>query len=151
MQEPSPEPSPRKKSVVVNAGPFASFAERRIASAMQKYIVPWAIAIHGLSFAKRMTIDSVKEMLIAIIDEKELMPGHPNCAKEVAKYPLAFGDFARKVKAAAGISLLAFMFSISHIVLHGLTPCPRALRASPGQTPCHYEGSPGQTLREHRS
>ena len=68
---------------------------------MQKYIVPWSIAIHGLSFAKRMTIDSVKEMLIAIIDEKELMPGHPNCAKEVARYLLAFEDFAKKVKAAA--------------------------------------------------
>ena len=108
MQEPSPEPSPRKKSVVVNAGPFASFAERRIASAMQKYIVPWSIAIHGLSYAKRMSIDSVKEMLIAIIDEKELMPGHPSCAKEVAKYPLAFGDFARKVKAAAGIAIVGF-------------------------------------------
>jgi hypothetical protein len=37
-------PSPRKMNVDVHADPFASFAFKRVASAMQKIIVPWGLA-----------------------------------------------------------------------------------------------------------
>jgi hypothetical protein len=33
-------------------GPFASFAERKVATAIQKTIVQWSIAMFGLSFPK---------------------------------------------------------------------------------------------------
>jgi hypothetical protein len=48
-----------------------------------------------------LTIESYKEMLVAIIDAEELMPGHPDCAKEAKLYPVAFGDLVKKVKFAA--------------------------------------------------
>ncbi len=70
---------------------------------MQKYIVPWNIALHGLSYAKKMTDKDIKAQLIAIIDSENLMPGFPDCATQAKRHSVAFGDFARKVKAAAGM------------------------------------------------
>ncbi len=60
--------------------------------------------MHGLSFAKNMKVDSVKEKLIAIIDAEQLMPSYPNCAAEARNYSVAIGDLAKKVKNAAGMS-----------------------------------------------
>jgi hypothetical protein len=41
-----------KKKVEVKLGPFTSFTERKVATAIQKFIFPWGIAIFGLSFQK---------------------------------------------------------------------------------------------------
>ena len=68
---------------------------------MQKYIVPWNIALHGLYYAKRMPDKDIKAQLIAIIDSENLMPGFPDCATQAKKHSVAFGDFERRVKAAA--------------------------------------------------
>ena len=46
--------------------------------------------MHGLSYAKNMSIETVKEMLIAIIDADQLMPGYPDCKAEAKKYSVAF-------------------------------------------------------------
>jgi hypothetical protein len=60
--------------------------EKSVATAMQKFIVPWSIAIHCFSFTVNMKLDNIKEiMLIAIIDEQHLMPGFPNGAAEAKK------------------------------------------------------------------
>jgi hypothetical protein len=71
---------------------------------MQIFIVPWSIAILALSFAKSMKLDNIKGMLIAIIDEQHLMPGYSNCAAEAKKHSVVFGDFAKRVKNAAGMN-----------------------------------------------
>ncbi len=42
-------PVSRKKTVVVQAGSFATFSEKSVASSMQKYIVPWSIALYCLA------------------------------------------------------------------------------------------------------
>jgi hypothetical protein len=42
-QEPQ---SATKTEIDVDAGPFAAFNEKKTASAMQKFIVPWNIALH---------------------------------------------------------------------------------------------------------
>ncbi len=47
-----------KKQVEVQLGPFACFALRKVATAIQKYIVPWSIAMFGLSFQKMQTIET---------------------------------------------------------------------------------------------
>ena len=96
-------PSAAKKEIVVKTGPFAVFSEKRTASLMQKFIVPWNIAIHGLSYAKKLTEKDIKAQLIAIIDSENLMPGYASCAVEASKYSVAFGDLAKRVKAAAGM------------------------------------------------
>ncbi len=75
LQVPPAAQSPIKKSVDVNSGPFATFLEKKVATAMQKLIVPWGIAIH-LSFAKSMKLENTKEMLIAIINEQQVLVCH---------------------------------------------------------------------------
>ncbi len=127
-------PSTRWKSVDVNLDPFAAFSELKNASAMQKYIVPCSIAIHWLSIAKNMTVETVKDMLIAIIDAEQLMPSYPDCKEEAKKYWVAFGDFAERIKNAAGMQLYILLHnSIEHII--GLTLCLRPCRTLPAQAP----------------
>ncbi len=75
---------------------------------MQIYIVPWCIARFCLSFPKELSLESVQEMLIAIIDAEQLMPGYPDCAAEAKNCSVAFKDFALRVKAAAGMYLVFF-------------------------------------------
>ena len=55
-------------------GPFSDFTEKKTASLMQKFIVQWNIAIHGLSYAKKLTKKDIKAQVIAIIDSENLMP-----------------------------------------------------------------------------
>ena len=50
-------PSPDTKALDVIAGPFATFDARKVDTAMQKYIVPWSIALEGFSYAKRLSLD----------------------------------------------------------------------------------------------
>ena len=73
-----------KKEIDVKTGPFAAFGEKWTASLMQKFIVPWNIAIHRLSYSKKLTDKDIK-------------------AQQASKYSIAFGDFAKRVKAAAGM------------------------------------------------
>ena len=49
-----------KKQVEVQLGPFACFALRKVATAIQKYIVPWSIAMCSLSFQKMQTIEKFR-------------------------------------------------------------------------------------------
>ena len=53
---------------------------------MQKFIVPWNIAIHGLSYAKKLTEKEIKAQLIAIIDSENPMPRFPYCAEQASKH-----------------------------------------------------------------
>ena len=84
-------------------GPFASFNLRKISSSIQQSIVLWSIAMFGYSFPKLQTFDTYREMMLAIIDEENLLPGHPDCSKEAMAYPVAFNDLVKKVKHAAGM------------------------------------------------
>ena len=92
-----------KKQIEVQAGPFSAFNDRKIAIAIQKFMVPWSIAMHGYSFPKLQTIETYREMMIAIIIAEELLPGHPDCAKEAKAYPVAFADLLTRIKNAAGM------------------------------------------------
>jgi hypothetical protein len=92
----------QRKKLMSTRVPFA-FQEKKAASPMQKFIVPWNIALHSLSYAKKMADKEIKAQLIAIIDSENQMPGFPDCAEQARKPSVAFGDFARRVKAAAGM------------------------------------------------
>ena len=65
--------------------------------------MPWNIALHCLSYAKKKTENEIKAQLMAIIDSENLMPGFPDCSEQVRKHSVAFGDFAKRVKAAEGM------------------------------------------------
>ena len=90
------------EEIDVNEGPFAAFSQKKMASAIQRFIVPWNIAIHGLSYSKMLTEKDIKAQLIAIIDSENLMPRYASCAEQASKYSVAFGDLAKRVKNAAG-------------------------------------------------
>jgi hypothetical protein len=92
-----------KKKVVVNMGPFAAFNDRKITIAIQKYIVQWSIAMFCNSFPKLQTLKTYREMMIAVIDAEQLLPCHPDCAKEARAYQVAFADLLMKIKHAAGM------------------------------------------------
>jgi hypothetical protein len=57
----------------------------------------------GFGYPKLQTIEAYREMMIAIINAEQLLPCHPNCAKEARAYPVAFNDLLKKVKHAAGM------------------------------------------------
>ena len=88
---------------MVNAGPFAAFNDRKVAIMIQKYMVPWSIAMFGYSFPKLQTTKTYREMMIAVIDAEELLPGHPDCAKEARAYQVAFNNLLTRIKHAAGM------------------------------------------------
>jgi hypothetical protein len=53
------------------------YLQRRYAIEIQKFIVPWCIAQYGLAYPKKLTLKTVKEMLIAICDDQGLLQGFP--------------------------------------------------------------------------
>ena len=133
-----------KKKVEVNTGPFAAFTDRKIAIAIQKYMVPWSIAMFGYSFPKMQTLETYREMMIAVIDTEELLPGHPDCAKEAKAYPVAFADLMKKIKHAAGMycAVMRTYFSCSNACSDSVSG-----RSRRGQAPHRDEGCADQTLR----
>ena len=52
----------------------------------------------------------VQEMLTAIIDAQGWFGPGVSCAEEAKRFPIAFADFAKKAKVAAGISLFLLLF-----------------------------------------
>ena len=51
------------------------FYDRVNAIAIQKFVVPWSIAQYGLDYTKKLSLEVVKEILIALCDaEGFLLP-----------------------------------------------------------------------------
>ncbi len=63
---------------MLDKGPWSFFSQRKNAIDLQKYIVPWIIALYGLDYPKKLTLDTVKEMVIAISYDKGLLQGFPS-------------------------------------------------------------------------
>ena len=74
---------------------------------LQRVAVQWLIATYRLSYAKSIDMPLLKEMLISIIDENNLLGPGLSCAAQSKLYAIAFMDLTKKVKAAAGIILLS--------------------------------------------
>ena len=96
------ETLPISKSTMFDKGPWV-FYDRVNAIVIQKFIVPWSIAQYGLSYTKKLSVDVVKEMLIALCDAEGYLQGCPSAAVEAKKYAVTFADIAKKVKNAAGV------------------------------------------------
>ena len=90
-------------------GLFDYFENRTHATEVQRILVPWLLALYGLSF-KSTPLNVVHDMIKAIIDANGwFCPGVT--AEEAKRFPLAFTNFAKKAKCTAGI-LLALLFVI---------------------------------------
>jgi hypothetical protein len=69
------------------------------ATQVQRSIVPWCISIYGLNYHKNVTLDAIKEMVLALC----AMNGWVSSPESAKRYNVAFNDVANRVKAAAGM------------------------------------------------
>jgi hypothetical protein len=74
------------------------------------------------------SIKTYREMMIAVIDAEELLPGHPDCAKEAKAYPVAFADVLTRIKHAAVQHPLDLLQGGSVDVQRRRTPQAQALQ-----------------------
>ena len=114
----------------IDKGPFVIFDNKTVATNLQQFVVLWLIATYGLSYPKSIEIFRLKEMLIAIIDENHMLGQDPSCAAQSKLYSVAFMDLTKKVKAAAGISILLLCTSMT----------PDDFRAELRALISHYDG-----------
>ncbi len=62
---------------------------------MQKHLVPWLIALHGIGYSKiKKDKSQVSEMVVALCSEHKLLQGTTalSPAKAAELYPIAFAD-----------------------------------------------------------
>ncbi len=97
----------RLQEVATDKGPWAWLSDKSNASRMQKHIVPWLIAMYGLSYAKTASNAVVRQMVIALFDEHEYLQCSMTAQEAAAKYNCALNDAIIHVKHAAGMSLNA--------------------------------------------
>ncbi len=98
----------------LDKGPFIIFENKTAATNLQLFAVPWLIAAYGLLYAKSMQMSVLKKMLIAMIDENNLLGQGLSCSEqpEAKLFPFAFADLAKNVKIAAGIYFALVCFTV---------------------------------------
>jgi hypothetical protein len=74
---------------------------------MQKHMVPWLIAMYGLSYTKTAANHIIGQMRIALCDEHDYLQCRRTAQEAAEKYDCALNDAVNKVKHAAGMSLYA--------------------------------------------
>ena len=78
---------------------------------MQKYLVPWLIALHGICYSKiKKDKSQVSEMVVALCSEHKLLQGttalSPATGKAAELYPIAFADVCERARQAASKPIL---------------------------------------------
>jgi hypothetical protein len=63
-------------------------------------VVPWLIAMYGLTYHKSIKLDVIKQQIMAVVPLLGLLT---DCKAATEDYPVGLNDIARRVKAAAGI------------------------------------------------
>ena len=86
-------------------GPWQILRHKAKSTLLQKQIVPWFIAMYGLSYAKSIKLEVLKEMLIAVCDSLKILEIGMTSEEAAKAYPIGFADIAKNVKAAAGMYL----------------------------------------------
>ena len=85
-------------------GPWEWFKNKGNSTTLQKYIVPWLIALHGFGFAKKMKdTTQIREMIVALCTEHKFLQSTSTMTPEQAAktYPIALLDVAKKAKEAS--------------------------------------------------
>ena len=81
-------------------GPWMIFIDKANAIVVQRYIVPWMIALYGMSYQKNMKQELIKEMVLALSSTFEFAPFD---LEEVAiEFPVGFAEVIKRIKTAAG-------------------------------------------------
>ena len=94
-------------SVVVDSGvgPWEWYLKHKgHSSTLQRYLVPWLIALHGIGFSKiKKAQTQIAEMVVALCTEHNLLRGATTLspAQAAEMFPVAFGDVCNKSREAA--------------------------------------------------
>jgi hypothetical protein len=83
-------------------GPWVVFLDKANAITVQRYVVPWFVALYGMTCQKHMKLELVKEVVIALSSTIDSAAYHVNEAAE--EYPGGFTEVAKRIKSAAGMT-----------------------------------------------
>ena len=98
------------QEVSIEGGPWEWLKDKSNASTMQKHIVPWLIALHGLNYTKAATAQLVRQMIVALCTEHDYLECSMSAEEAAKQYRIALNEAAEKVKHAAGMSLYAALY-----------------------------------------
>ena len=89
-------------------GPWKWYQNKGNSTTMQRYLVPWLIALHGLGFSKQKTTTQIAEMIVALCDEHKFLQSETSMSAEKAAvlFSVGFQDVCRKALFAAGKTML---------------------------------------------
>ena len=86
-------------------GPWQWFGNKGNKSIVQRYIVPWLIAVHGFEVTKQekrtVLLPLISQMMIAVCDQLECLKGAPSAKDAAEQYPIAFADVCDNALKAA--------------------------------------------------
>ncbi len=94
----------RSVEVETAEGPCELFKNKGNSTTLQKYIVPWLMALHGFGFAKKKKhTTQIREMIAALCTEQKFLQSTTTMTPEQAanSYPIALLDVAKKAKEAS--------------------------------------------------
>jgi hypothetical protein len=92
------------------AGPWTWYLKNKgNSSTMQRFLVPWLIALHGIGFAKiPKNSAQISEMILALCTEHRFLLRETTMTPEKAaeQFPIAFQDVCEKARNAASKPIL---------------------------------------------
>ena len=86
-------------------GPWQWFDDKGNKSIVQRRILPWLIAVHGIEVTKQekrtVLLPLISQMMIAVCDQLGCLQGTPSAKDAAEKYPIAFADVCDNALKAA--------------------------------------------------
>jgi hypothetical protein len=93
------------QEVDATRGPWQWFVNKGNSSIVQRHILPWLIAVHGIEASKQekrtVLLPLISQMMIAVCDELGCLQGTPSAKDAADKYPIAFADVCDNALSAA--------------------------------------------------
>ena len=86
-------------------GPWQWFDDKGNKSIVQRRILPWLIAVHGIEVTKKekrtVLLPLISQMIIAVCDQLGCLLGTPSAKDAAEQYPIAFADVCDNALKAA--------------------------------------------------
>ena len=86
-------------------GPWQWFDDKGNKSIVQRRILPWLIAVHGIEVTKQekrtVLLPLISQMIIAVCDQLGCLQGTPSAKDAAEQYPIAFADVCDNALKAA--------------------------------------------------
>ena len=84
------------EEVDATQGPWQWFVDKGNKSIVQRRILPWIIALHGIEVTKKekrtVLLPLISQMIIAVCDQLGCLLGTPSAKVAAEQYPIAFAD-----------------------------------------------------------